>query len=269
MDNYRIGCNTLYPDIDERKEKDWTFSPQKIMGALDRISEVGYTDTEYSHIYHLTVDDALKIGEYAHKIGINSWSCHVGGPSGFDTNTKDITIESNRHCTNISSAVGARVNVLHLWNYSHEDSCKILEEICRYADEKNVEIALENNSTLKNMEFILGLVRAVDMPNLGICIDTGHANLGDLGAGRAIRMAGKKLFTTHLQDNFGKQDDHTAPGLGTIDWDDVFQAIKEIGYNRTLMLELTDAPPSSRSYNQDEEVKAGFRNVKKFLQKIL
>ena len=48
------------------------------------------------------------------------------------------------------------------------------------------------------MEFILGLVDDIDMPNLGICMDTGHANLGDLGS-RAIRMAGK-LSTTHLQE---------------------------------------------------------------------
>lgn len=261
----RIGCNTLYPDIIKRKEKGWVFGREDIKKALKTLSEVGYTDVEYSHIYHLTVDDAIEIGQYAREIGINSWSCHSAGPSGFDVNAIEASINANKHCIDISSALNARVNVLHIWNFSHDDSCQILENICNYALDKKIEIALENNSTLQNMDFIMGLVKAVNMPNLGICVDTGHANLGDLGSANAIRIAGSSLFTTHLQDNFGKNDDHIAPGMGTINWKDVFQAFREIDYKRTLMLELTDAPPPSRIYNQEEEIKTGLKNVKGYL----
>lgn len=267
MKNYRIGCNTLYPDVDERKSQGWTFSPQKIMAALEKLSEIGYTDVEYSHIYHLSVDDAIKIGDYARKVGINSWSCHAAGPGGFDTgDTIDASVQANRHCIDISASLGSVVNVLHIGSHSHEDACRILEQICQYAAEKNVRIALENGSSLKSMESILGLAREVDMPSLGICVDTGHANLGDLGAPQAIRMAGSLLLTTHLQDNFGERDDHMPPGMGYIDWEEVFKALDEINYSRTLMLELTDAPPASRMYNQEEEVKTGLANVRKFLE---
>jgi len=268
MKNQRIGCNTLYPDVNERKTGGWTFSPKKIMEALDKLSEIGYTDTEYSHIYHLSVDDATKIGEYARKIGINSWSCHAAGPGGFNTGDKiQAAVDANRHCVDISAALGAGVNVLHIWNQSHEDACRILDQVCQYAAERNVSIALENNRSLECMDFILELVHSVDMPNIGICVDTGHANLGDLGAGNAIRMAGSLLLTTHLQDNLGERDDHMPPGMGKIDWADVFQALSEIDYKRTLMLELTDAPTAdSRVYDQDAEIKTGYRNVNRFLQ---
>ena len=268
MKNQRIGCNTLYPDVNERKTGGWTFSPEKIMEALDKLSEIGYTDTEYSHIYHLSVGDATKIGEYARKIGINSWSCHAAGPGGFNTgDTVQAAVEANRHCVDISAALGAGVNVLHMWNHSHEDACRILEQVCQYAAERNVSIALENDRSIERMNFILELVRAVDIPNIGICVDTGHANLGDLGAGRAIRMAGPLLLTTHLQDNLGERDDHMPPGMGNIYWADVFQALMEIDYKRTLMLELTDAPTAnSRVYDQEAEIRTGYRNVSEFLQ---
>ena len=80
-------------------------------------------------------------------------------------------------------------------------------------------------------------------------------------------MAGPLLLTTHLQDNHGQRDDHMPPGMGTIDWNDVFQALNEINYERTFMLELTDAPtPDSRVYDQEEEIRTGLRNVRKFLK---
>ena len=162
------------------------------------------------------------------------------------------------------------MNVLHIWNHSHEDACRILEQVCQYAAERNVSIALENDRSIERMNFILELARNVDMPNIGICVDTGHANLGDLGAGRAIRMAGSLLLTTHLQDNLGERDDHMPPGMGNIDWADVFHALREINYERTLMLELTDAPTAgSRIYDQDAEIRTGHRNVTRFLQSLM
>ena len=266
--NNRIGCNTLYPDINERKKKGWTFSPQEIIEVLAKIAEIGYTNVEYSHIFHLSVDDAIRIDEQARQIGINSWSCHAAGPTGFNTGDAiETSVTTNRHCIDIAAALGAEVNVLHIWNHSSEGACRILEQVCEYAIKKDVSIALENSGSLEKMEFILGLVNTVAAPNLGICVDTGHANLGDLGAPRAIRMAGSLLLTTHLQDNLGERDDHMPPGMGIIDWPDVFRALNEVGYSRTLMLELTDVPTEgSRVYDQEEEMKTGLRNVRKFLQ---
>ena len=238
------------------------------MEALKKLSEVGYTDAEYSHIYHLSIDDAVRIGEYGREVGINSWSCHAAGVGGFTVNNmKQEAVAENRHCIDIAAALGAEVNVLHIWNHSYENACYILENICGYAADKGVAIALENGSTMENMESILRLANSVDAPNIGICVDTGHANLGDLGAPRAIKMAGSLLLTTHLQDNRGQRDDHMPPGMGNMDWEDIFRALTEIDYNRTLMLELTDAPTAdSRVYDQEKEIRIGLRNVKGFLQ---
>lgn len=268
MGNYRVGCNTLYPDINERKLTNWWFSAEKIMEATKRLSEIGYEDVEYSHIYNLGIDDAIRIKEYAESIGIRSWSCHAGGPVGFDIDACDSSVKANKHCIDISEAIGARVNVVHIFNNKRDDACYILEKICGYAVDRNIEIALENDSSLKTMEQILDIIRIIDMPNLGICVDTGHANLGDLGPERAIRMAGSLLFTTHIHDNLGREDDHMPPGMGKIVWEDVFLALKDIGYERTIMLELTDCPTGARIYDQEKEIRVGLINIKKYLSNI-
>ena len=54
-----------------------------------------------------------------------------------------------------------------------------------------------------------------------------------------IRRIGRRLFTTHLHDNFGLRDDHQGAGLGYIDWRGVIPAILETGYRGPLMMELT------------------------------
>jgi len=275
----RIGCNTLYPDIEKRNSKGWRFEPEVIINELRRLRNIGYTDVEYSHIAHLSLDEAARIGEGANRIGINNWSCHSTFTALNFDNQQAIEESAKSHikCIDISSVIGARVLVVHPSGAPDESSdkeyrrkcwkahLKIFDSICSHANGKNVIIALENGGSLAQMEYIIKLAGKL---KCGICVDTGHANLGNLKAPRAIRMAGQMLATTHLQDNFGKVDDHMPPGMGIIDWCETFTAIKEIGYKGTLMLELTDNPPDSRKYNQEFEMKLGLENVKKFAQSV-
>jgi sugar phosphate isomerase/epimerase len=118
------------------------------------------------------------------------------------------------------------------------------------------------------MRYILRLRDLVGAENLGFCVDTGHAALGDLGAARAVRLAGSRLYTTHLQDNWGKRDDHLPPGRGSIAWAEVFAALEEVGYARTLMLELTDMA-EGRPYDQRLELAQGAANARDLASRYL
>jgi len=275
----RVGCNTLYPDVEKRNTGGWCFEPEFIINELQRLTDIGYTNVEYSHIAHLSLDEAAKIGEEANRIGINSWSSHSTFVSLNFDNQQQIEESAASHikCVDICAAIGAGRLVVHPSGAPTESSddeyrqrcfaihVEIFEMVCSHARDKNVIIALENGGSLAQMEYIVELV---DKLKCGICVDTGHANLGNLGAARAIRMAGQMLATTHLQDNYGKVDDHLPPGMGAIDWMETFKAIKEIGYKGTLMLELTDSPPYSRDYNQQLEMKLGIENVRKFAESV-
>jgi len=76
-------------------------------------------------------------------------------------------------------------------------------------------------------------------------------------------MAGPRLRTLHLHDNYGEVDDHLPPGRGTIDWADLFAALAEVGYARPLQLELTDRAPH-RDYDQALEQRQGIENTRRF-----
>lgn len=119
-----------------------------------------------------------------------------------------------------------------------------LLDVCR---KWNVGIAVENMmmhpqyKPLRRFgvtpEELRDLVDAVNDPLVGICWDTGHANLLGLDQLRSLRVIGKRLKAVHIQDNRGFKDDHLAPFMGDIDWTKVMTGLKEIGYEGDLHFE--------------------------------
>ena len=85
---------------------------------------------------------------------------------------------------------------------------------------------------------LLWLAGQTDPENVGVCWDTGHAHLQRLNQGKAIRALGPHLIATHIDDNDTSRDQHLVPYEGTIDWQDVLAALREINYQSTFNLEI-------------------------------
>ena len=76
------------------------------------------------------------------------------------------------------------------------------------------------------------LVDAVDRPNFGLHYDTFHANIEEKNSASAIRHAGKRIHHVHLSES-----DRSTPGTGQVHWNENFAALKDIGYDRWLVIE--------------------------------
>ncbi|HEY3160709.1 MAG TPA: sugar phosphate isomerase/epimerase family protein [Vicinamibacterales bacterium] len=116
-----------------------------------------------------------------------------------------------------------------------------VEEIVALASAVNVRVALEvMPNKLSSAVSICHLIEErLDGLDVGICLDYGHANLmGDLGD--AIETVSGHLWTTHVHDNDGRQDDHRVPFAGRIDWDAAIMETQKIGYDDVLMFEVAD-----------------------------
>lgn len=74
------------------------------------------------------------------------------------------------------------------------------------------------------------------------CVDTGHSNkamrFSNPTPGDVIRRLGKTVEVLHLNDNDTLTDQHKIPMTGCIDWEDVFDALDEIGYSGVYNMEL-------------------------------
>ncbi len=123
-------------------------------------------------------------------------------------------------------------------------------ELLKTAEKVGVGIAIENAADRvppqKGYRRVYGslpaeLVELVDALNsefIGICWDTGHAHIQRLPQREALKVLGKRLKATHIQDNDGISDQHLLPFHGTIDWREVVGALYEIGYEGDFTFEI-------------------------------
>ena len=105
----------------------------------------------------------------------------------------------------------------------------------------NMRLAIENMESIEELstvEELLTLLKKLNKKNVGICLDTGHAYMRGLDLKETIKKLGNNLIATHIADNHGKSDEHFMPFFGSIDWESVMSALREINYEGFLTYEI-------------------------------
>jgi D-psicose/D-tagatose/L-ribulose 3-epimerase len=100
-----------------------------------------------------------------------------------------------------------------------------------------VEIAIEplnrfETYFLNTADDAVALCDAIHHPRVGILFDTFHANIEEKHIGQAFRKVAPHLKHVHTCEN-----DRGIPGTGHVEWDDVFQALRDMKYDRWLTIE--------------------------------
>ena len=156
------------------------------------------------------------------------------------------------------SLLGSPWAVIHSKRYSFgitrdnyermkEYNIKRVQKLCAQAEEFGIGIALENIFRFKE-EFnsiginqtsdIIATVDGAECRNLCVCLDTGHAFCDGLNPADAARKYGERLKVLHVHDNGGYSDQHVAPYVGRINWDEFMKSLKEIDYTGAFSLEI-------------------------------
>jgi D-psicose/D-tagatose/L-ribulose 3-epimerase len=103
--------------------------------------------------------------------------------------------------------------------------------------EHNVSLAIEplnrfETYFLNTAEDAALLAEEVGHPNIGILYDTFHANIEEKSIAAGLLELGKYLKLIHTCEN-----DRGIPGSGHVEWESVFAAIRQLGYNGWLTIE--------------------------------
>ncbi len=90
-------------------------------------------------------------------------------------------------------------------------------------------------------EELIELVDYLDHPLVGVCWDTGHAQIQGLDQERALGALGKRLKAMHVQDNDGRSDQHLLPDHGKVDWPAVMRGLVAAGFPGPFTYEIHNA----------------------------
>ena len=164
-------------------------------------------------------------------------------PLDFDEHFDKMTIRSIQ----AAGMLGVKWIIIHAGHYPHKPYNRSMSnqlkeanfawfgQFFNEAQKWNVGIAIENMANvfapklegIENEmycslhEDLLELVDGFKTDKVGICWDTGHANL-------QVRPAGlpgyrRRLKALHIADNNKLSDEHLAPYFGSIDWDGIMK----------------------------------------------
>ncbi|WP_186445587.1 sugar phosphate isomerase/epimerase family protein [Paenibacillus cremeus] len=111
------------------------------------------------------------------------------------------------------------------------------------AKKHNVGIAFENMIEKSTRRFasraadLVALIDACNDSGIGACWDFGHGNFIFKDQRDELRILGKRLKATHVNDNNGHEDGHMFPFHGTVNWQELLPVLAEIGYEGDFTFE--------------------------------
>ncbi len=230
---------------------------------LRKISDAGFDGIQWIHQWNTdfiyTKPEIRQLKNWLKDFGLRLFDVH--GTAGvekqwFSTTEYErqagVEIVTNR--IEMASELGADVVVMHVPRLIPENSAKWgqlkksireLEPLCR---KTGVRIAIEN-IFYDAFNGIDDLMKEFAPDCLGICYDSGHGNMGQLGLDRVEKHPGR-LISLHLHDNNGYDDQHKPLFSGTVEWDRLARIIANSTYSGPLTLEVI----IWNSFIQDESV---------------
>jgi protein FrlC len=116
---------------------------------------------------------------------------------------------------------------------------KSLSILADYAEKHDImlEIEYEPHLLIGNSDDVWRLI-SKDFNNIGLNLDTCHAAVLGENISGIIKKFDKKIFHTHISDCKNNIHYHLIPGLGDIDFNEMYNSLQQINYDGFLTAEL-------------------------------
>jgi sugar phosphate isomerase/epimerase len=188
-------------------------------------------------------------------IGFRGISMHapskVGDLSSPDESQRQETILACQKALDAAMLMGANLVTFHPASIEGEmgeaperwvSLCETLQDLSGYAEDRDIKIAIENFPVPLFGCYPRELyqrIAALGIPNVGMCLDIGHAYVGgDLPA--LLSDVGDKVFAVHASDNRGRVDEHLPPGQGSVPWEVIITGLRQLDFRGPFVMEVRD-----------------------------
>jgi sugar phosphate isomerase/epimerase len=162
-----------------------------------------------------------------------------------------VCIERYQHAIRIASELNVGLIVFHAnfiaaihtveyrlgW---HNRNLYFWAPLADYARQYGVKVAIENMWEF-DPNIIGDVVRDIAHPNLGACLDVGHAHLfGEVPFEEWLIALEPILFHTHMNNNDGKIDIHMGLSHGVLDYHRILNQIRALRQPPSITLEMDE-----------------------------
>ena len=119
-----------------------------------------------------------------------------------------------------------------------EHAITAIEHLKAFGGPLGVKLLLENiQNEATTPAHLAEIIRVGHFANVGVCFDSGHANLME-GVDPSLETLLPLVGSTHLHDNHGDRDAHLWPGDGKIAWEPAIAALKSAPRSPAALLEI-------------------------------
>lgn len=115
-----------------------------------------------------------------------------------------------------------------------------VKRIMDYAEKKGIKVGLEYEPCLlyENTTEVLGLINKIKSKYFGVNLDLGHVAISEKDPVQSIKIFKNCIWNIHIEDIKNKKHFHLIPGLGNLNFNKIFKALKEIKYDNFVTVEL-------------------------------
>jgi sugar phosphate isomerase/epimerase len=173
---------------------------------------------------------------------------NIASPSGTMRNAamKRLT-QSLRHASELNAYLwvfhpGSKSGISNFYpGQDTKQNQQSIRQLHQTAEELGLRIAMENlpekfNFLMKTPQDFRQFYDETGLTDIGIVLDTGHANLeGQIQP--FLQQLPSKIAHVHISDNHGEIDEHLGLGDGKIDWQQFAANLKATGFSGTVLTE--------------------------------
>ena len=146
-----------------------------------------------------------------------------------------------------------------------ESIIEVLKHLAPAAEDKGIIVVLENhaNNVLERVEDYEEIFSAIDSPNVGMCLDTGHFEGVSIDLGEVIETFHDRILHVNLKDcrERGKGHDTVPFGTGVTDFEAFLSHLMRKDYQGYLVVEQAWPEPRGDWVN---DLKAAYKMFKKW-----
>lgn len=237
----------------------YTWMPSSFLAKLPLLQEFGIEAVEiFCTPRHLNITDPEQVqraGMTIRDLGFRAVSMHapssVGDLSSPDELQREETLIACQKVLDAAMLMGANLVTFHPSSIEGEMSQseerylalqETLRDLSGYAEDRDLKIAIENFPCpffgCEPLE-LYKCIRNLDLPNVGMCLDIGHAFVGKY-LPNILTELGDKVFSVHASDNRGRVDEHLSPGQGSIPWEQIINGLRQMDFKGPFVVEVRD-----------------------------